>query len=342
MAIMDNNISICIATYNRGFFLRQILNTISLNARFFSNFEIVIADGGSTDDTVNVIEYFSSYGLDINYIRLEEKGGVDKDFDIAVRNAKFKYCWLLPDDDLIVDNALKYIFSRIEFYQFPDVLILNSCCFSYDFDCQLNFRNILIDEDVYVNSCNFQNTLFEVTGRYLSYIGALIIKKDLWVNSFSFKYFNSRFIHLGILSEIPLTSKILICSQPIVKIRLGNAEWSDISFYIWFKFWPDIISNFTSLDLELKNKLLNRSFKTLLSLFLYQRALGYFNFKVYKNLLFKKDIFYTQFLGLFIVLIPSFILRFIYFVRYKLSNDLVGLYNIGPGRYTKNSWKSKF
>lgn len=339
---MDNNISICIATYNRGFFLKQILNAISLNVRFFSNFEIVIADGGSTDDTENVIEYFLSYGLDINYIRLEKKGGVDKDFDIAVRNAKFNYCWLLPDDDLIVYNALEYVISKIVFYHYPDVLVLNSCCFSYDFDCQLNSRNILIDEDVYVNSSNFQNTLFELTDRYLSYIGALIIKKDLWINSFSFKYFNSRFIHLGVLSEIPLNSKILICSQPIVKIRLGNAEWSDISFFIWFKFWPNIISNFTSLGFELKNKLLFRSFKSLLSLFLYQRSLGYFDFNVYKKTLFKKDIFFIQVLGLFIVLIPSFFLRLIYFVRYKLSNDLVGLYNIGPGRYTKNTWKSKF
>jgi len=339
--MMDCKISICIATFNRGFFLKQILKSFSLYTSLFSRFEIVLVDGGSTDDTEYVVKSFSKCGLDLNYIRLSQKGGVDKDFDIAVRNSKFKYCWLLPDDDLIVDNALEYIFSKIHFYHSPDVLVLNSFCFNYDFDSQLNSQNIQLDNDIFIDSFNFQNILFEVTDRYLSYIGAIVIKRELWIDSFSFNYFNSRFIHLGVLSEIPLTSKILICAQPIVKIRLGNAEWAEISFYIWFKLWPNILSNFTSLNFDLKKKMLYKSFKSLLSLFLYQRALGHLNFKVFRSVLFKKESILPQLLGFSIICCPSFILRYVYFLRYKLSNDLVGLYNISSGRFTNNLWKSK-
>ena len=81
----------------------------------------------------------------------------------------------------------------------------------------------------------------------------MIIKKELWEPVNSEKYYGSRFIHLGVLSQIPYNSSVLIIKDPLIRIRLGNEEWGKVAFGIWYKLWPQIIGEFNgvkSLTLE--------------------------------------------------------------------------------------------
>lgn len=338
----NTTLSICIATYNREKYLKESLNILLLNqTKSNFNFEIVIVDGASTDNTEDVINYYKNY-LNIKYIKLLEKGGIDKDFDISVRNASSEFCWLLPDDDIVSYNSIEFIFNKLSEYKNIDLMILNSNCWNYDLNTQLNEKNIAIYDDVYINNNDFQNDLFKITNHYLSYIGAIIIKKELWFNTNSEKYYGTRFIHLGVISEIPKNSKILITNEPTIKIRLGNAEWTNVSFKIWYHLWPSVINLYTSLEVDELNKLCFRNFKSKLGLFLYHRSLNTLNLKTFKDNIVKTESFFTITIGFFIILIPTFVIRSIYFIRYFFTNNQVGLYNINDGRISKNSWKSNF
>lgn len=333
-------LSICIATYNREKFLKESLTKLLVNNNNYKyNFEIVIVDGASTDNTEDVINYYKNY-LNIKYLKLKERGGIDKDFDICVRNASSEYCWLLPDDDLISENAIDFIFNKLIVYNETDLLILNSNCWNYNINKQLNKSNLLIKEDVYINNNDFQNDLFKATNHYLSYIGAIIIKKELWFNTNSKKYYGTRFIHLGVISEIPKNSKILITNEPTIKIRLGNAEWTNVSFKIWYHLWPSVINLYTSLKVDNLNKLCFRNFKSKLGLFLYHRSLNTLNFKTFKENILNNKIYFDIIISFMIILVPSSLIRLLYFFRYKIENNQVGLFNISDGRFSKNSWKS--
>ena len=323
----ENNplISICIATYNRANFLNELLSSF-LNFNYdLSLLEIVIADGGSTDSTSSVVKSYS----DLNIVYL----------DLAVNKSSGKYVWVFPDDDLISSEAINIV-SKSIINDNPDLLIINSSCWNFDFTENLNPRNLQIKNDIIIQKENFHNDLFDKTFRYTSYIGCIIIKSKLWKKVDSKKYFNSRFIHLGVISEIPLESKIKIISEPLIKLRIGNAEWSEISILVWSEKWKDIISNFKNLKTSLLKTVTFNTFKTFISLILFQRALGNFNYKNINIVLRNYNNVFYKLISIIVIVIPSILLRTAYFIRYYYSKDLLGLYNINKGRITKNNWKS--
>jgi glycosyltransferase involved in cell wall biosynthesis len=334
-------LSICIATFNRANYLQETLNSILINYLIneFSTLEIVIVDGGSNDITERVVYDYINLGLKISYIKLDVKGGVDKDFDLAVKHSKNKYCWLLPDDDLISEEAISYVYNKLNESN-PDVLIANSNCWSVAYSKKLNNKNINIDADLLISNNNFHDLLFDTTKGYTSYIGCFIIKRELWNQANTSLYYGSRFIHIGVLSSLQKNSKILISSKPIIYIRLGNAEWASISFNIWFNLWPSILSLFDFQNKKLKNEICLKSIKSVFSLFLYHRALGTLNYRTYKENIHLSKNMYIKIFGFISLLFPSYIIRKIYFIKYIITNDQVGIFNVTIGRLSKNNRKS--
>lgn len=69
-------ISVVMATYNRGHLLRRSLEGYAGQTE--KDFELVIVDDGSTDDTFSIVQEAAS-GLDIKYIRLEKPVGLWRD-----------------------------------------------------------------------------------------------------------------------------------------------------------------------------------------------------------------------------------------------------------------------
>jgi abequosyltransferase len=335
------SLGICIATYNRADKLHETISSIlvAYNNNII-DLEIVIVDGNSSDSTESVVKKFSSKYLFIKYFKLKEKGGVDKDFDIAVRHSTKEYCWLLSDDDIISGNSFDFLNLNILQY-YPSLVIINSACWNSTFGIQLNERNINIKENILISESNFSITLFKITGHYLSYIGAILIKRILWINVKSNDFYGSRFIHIGILSKIPSNTKVLILSNPLIKIRLGNAEWTNISFKIWFHLWPSILNNFNKSNEPIIKKLQFRTVKSKIGLFFYHRALNTYNFETFKENILKNENFFVVMFSFLILLIPSKFFRLFYFLRYKMTNNLVGLYNINEGRLSNNNWNSE-
>jgi len=66
------SVSVIIPTYNRAHLIGRALN--SLANQTYKDFEVVIVDDASTDDTEAYIKGFSDF-LNIQYVRHEKTGG---------------------------------------------------------------------------------------------------------------------------------------------------------------------------------------------------------------------------------------------------------------------------
>ncbi len=87
-------LSICVATFNRGGFIAETLDSIV--TQMHPEVELVVVDGASTDDT---FERMSEFGLRypfVRYFRETSNSGVDQDFDkaVSIRNGRVR----LADD----------------------------------------------------------------------------------------------------------------------------------------------------------------------------------------------------------------------------------------------------
>ena len=133
---MKYKLSICIPTYNRGDFIGQTLESIVDQIK--DNVEIVIVDGASKDNTKTVVEYFKNKYNFINYYCEEKNSGFDIDCDKSIKYAKGKYCWLMPDDDLMKPNAISRVLEVLN--ESHELIIVNSECWNEDFTIDLKSK----------------------------------------------------------------------------------------------------------------------------------------------------------------------------------------------------------
>jgi abequosyltransferase len=106
-------LSIAIPTYNFAAYLGETLDTIVTQKRF-KEVEIIVLDGASTDRTPQLVKKYQSYFQNITYVRLAERGGIDRDMARAVTCSSCDYCWLFSGDDLMLPGALENALQQIE------------------------------------------------------------------------------------------------------------------------------------------------------------------------------------------------------------------------------------
>lgn len=110
-------ITILTATYNRGYLLGKVYN--SLVKQKDKDFEWLIIDDGSTDDTAKIVASFPQNKFMINYIR-KDNGGKHTALNYSHRYVKGKYVMVLDSDDLLADDAISIIKSYILQYDSDD------------------------------------------------------------------------------------------------------------------------------------------------------------------------------------------------------------------------------
>ena len=273
-------ISICMATRNRGAFIGATLESIICQAG--DQVEIVVLDGASTDNTGEIVRLYQERFPRLRYFRQEANMGIDRDFAKAVDLAHGDYCWLFCDDDLFKPGAIRVVLEAVK--NDYALIIAESEIWNADMSqLLLPKRTVLKTNRVYRSNEN--DLLLADVGDYLSFIGGVIIKRQLWATREKEKYFGSCFIHMGIIFQRPLPGDALVISEPLISIRYGNASWLGKSFEIFMFNWPRLIWSFVDFPDSAKSRVCSkepwRSFKTLLHL----RAKGAYTKTEYRGLL---------------------------------------------------------
>ena len=129
-------VSVCIGTFNRARYLRECLDSVF--AQTYRNFEVIVADNASTDETVAIAR---SYGERVKLIcRPANSGMCSTTRNEAVRQARGDYVAFLDSDDAWLPDKLA---RQVRFLE--DHLAIPLChayCRVMDADsCELGVRH---------------------------------------------------------------------------------------------------------------------------------------------------------------------------------------------------------
>ena len=94
-------VSVIVPTYNRAERLEGTLRSIV--SQTYQDFELIVVDDGSTDNTSKVIESFPS----AQYLPLKKNSGVSKARNIGLACAKGEFICFLDSDDLWNEEKLQ-------------------------------------------------------------------------------------------------------------------------------------------------------------------------------------------------------------------------------------------
>ncbi|NDJ62769.1 MAG: glycosyltransferase, partial [Chloroflexi bacterium] len=121
-------VSVIIPTYNRAQLAREAVESVL--AQTYQDFEIIVVDDGSTDDTAEVL---AAYSDRIRYIR-QDNSGVSAARNHGMRLARGSYIAFLDSDDLFLPNKLAVQVSYFEDH--PNVAMTYTAYISVDENLQ--------------------------------------------------------------------------------------------------------------------------------------------------------------------------------------------------------------
>jgi abequosyltransferase len=178
----STSLSICIPTYNFGKFIGQTLESIILNLT--EGVEVIILDGGSTDDTANIVATKQRGFPQIQYHRQEFRGGIDRDIAKVISLAHGRYCWLFSADDIMmpgaVDKVLDSIRSNCDIYLCEQIL----CDYEMHPITEYPiFNNIATPEIFDLGNASQRQRYFSnarTSEAFFSFLSGPIFRKDVW------------------------------------------------------------------------------------------------------------------------------------------------------------------
>ena len=111
---MEELVSICVPTYNNGRYLCEMLSSVIRQSH--SNFEVIVTDNASTDDSAAVVSRFARIDDRVRYIRNESNVGYVDNVNRAVTAAKGRLICIFHSDDIyhpeIVRRSVALLNSR--------------------------------------------------------------------------------------------------------------------------------------------------------------------------------------------------------------------------------------
>lgn len=125
---MNNNlVSIITPAYNSGRFISECIESVI--AQTYQDWEMIIVDDCSSDDTQNIINNYTEKEQRIIYLKNEKNLGSAESRNIALRHAKGKWIAFLDSDDVWLPEKLE---RQIEFMR------KNDYHFSYTNYCEID------------------------------------------------------------------------------------------------------------------------------------------------------------------------------------------------------------
>lgn len=113
-------VSIAVPSYNYARFLDECLN--SIRTQDYADYEVLIADGGSTDGSLEIIRNFCSADPRFHLVCTSDKGQSDaivKAFSFAIGDL---FCFLNADDCFICTDALTAVVEAFTAYSKAEIV----------------------------------------------------------------------------------------------------------------------------------------------------------------------------------------------------------------------------
>lgn len=103
---MSLEISVIIPTFNREKYIGRCIRSLLTQSIGLTNFEMIIIDDGSTDDTIKVLNAFKN---DIKIIQNKKNLGLPASLNIGIKASRGKYLVRVDSDDYVNKEFLKIL-----------------------------------------------------------------------------------------------------------------------------------------------------------------------------------------------------------------------------------------
>ncbi len=207
--------SIVIPLFNKASYVCKTVDSI-LN-QTFRDFEVVIVDDGSTDDSAQIIE--KHFLLDKVRVVKKTNGGPSSARNVGVREAKGRWIVFLDADDLLLPNALSVFYSLIKANVDINYFVCNYYTATNGFASLFTWKK----HNGRVNNPFFLEAIRELSDRP----GSSVLKRTLLLeHPFNEKY--RRFEDAESQYEIMRSNIVYQCSIPVM---ISNRDAGCASFY---------------------------------------------------------------------------------------------------------------
>lgn len=112
-------VSIIVPAYNYGHFLAATLQNIT--AQVYDNWECIIVDDGSMDDTASVARVFTEQDKRFRYVH-QQNQGLSAARNTGIRQSSGAYIQFLDADDLLHEHKLEIQLAYLEGHQDADIV----------------------------------------------------------------------------------------------------------------------------------------------------------------------------------------------------------------------------
>jgi len=225
-------LSICIPTYNFGSFIGETLDSITPN--LCEGVEIVILDGGSTDDTAHVVKQRQQNFPQIFYYQQGYRGGIDKDIAKVVSLSHGCYCWLFSADDIMKPGAVAKVLNLMQ--STSDVYLCEQTLCAFDMKPIKEhpiFNKITLPEIFNLGNIEQRKRYFKharTSEAFFSYLAGPIFKREVWekANGIPDSFNNTCWGLAGrLLSLIPDGIVVHYIGESLIQKRAGIDSFMD-------------------------------------------------------------------------------------------------------------------
>jgi len=158
-------LSICIPTYNRYKSLKALLVKLT-NQNLYENVQIVVSNNASTDKTDELCKSLLETYESFKYIKQETNIGFAGNVEAVVKESDGEYIWILGDDDIPNDNAIKQILLEV------DKCKVGWLLFNFKRNNSVGFKGFLESDIKNIND------LLKNAGIWSSFMSLSVLKKD--------------------------------------------------------------------------------------------------------------------------------------------------------------------
>jgi glycosyltransferase involved in cell wall biosynthesis len=214
---MNNVIlTIGIPTFNGAGHIEQVINSLvnQLTDIDKCSVEILINDNASQDHVWEIANtYKNLFPTIFSIFKNETNVGYDRNVDLIFKRARGTFVWPLADDDIVSPGAIKKIFSILKFHPNVNLLFVGGTTNFYS----QSIGHICQDGNIF-----FKQTEFRSGG-----ISGNIILKSAWNDVDVAKYFDTGWVHFGVVIELAVHSTSFIFYEALeIEITDLQKKWA--------------------------------------------------------------------------------------------------------------------
>ncbi len=211
--------SILMANYNNGHFIMEAVESVL--KQNYSNWELIIYDDGSKDNSVDIIHAIQD--TRVRYVLSEDNSGVAHAKKSCIMESKGKYCGFLDPDDLLDRQALKVMVDHLE--KNPKLSLVYS-----DFI----LSDLTTGQSQFVHQKNYDN-LELMTGLHPNHFSAF--KRQAYLNTAGINPNLKKAVDRDLVMKLEEVGDVLHISDVLYHYRVTNKSISNNANTFEAEYW---------------------------------------------------------------------------------------------------------